>query len=784
MAAPHPQPGRLHLRLQASGDEQSLAALLLTPRGMVPLPPIPLDPPEALGTLRTLLERWQRTLRFAYVIERPGAEPAAVQDTSQALLAALDRFWRQPGWAPLHQALADYPGLPLWLEIPPPPGAKPQPRHPLALAEQLPWEHLALDQRPIWRVRSAAASLPPRPMGTQWRRPRLLLIIGPSKGLDLKEQITRLGALDRAGRISLHTLTGEQSSSDVALNSLRDPQGWDGLIYLGHGDPIPEGGGGLRLERGMLAGPALADALRQAAPQLVLLSRCHGTDLVPLCLEAGVSWVWSCRGEVSDPIAVAAFVALLEALEAGDSLPAATAIAGQAIEGAFPGSSGMISLEGRADSPPLRLPLRRRRLWSQRLARSQRRQLVATGVALGLGLVAYGPRSGAGHPWGLPNTLLNFRLKAQKDWRDLRGVPPTPGDEDQTSPLVVWLLSSKVAYPEGKRVSREALSTVLWALPPERAPVVGIDVVLDDDGPQPVQPVATEALAALIQAQRRKVLFNITMHDNDNSQRPGAVGVASLPSPELRKAGLKSFDGTLGIPEDSLLSSEFPLQLIGAVGRNSFAGVLAFGGPAKAAGEGLPAGSVIDWSIDWLAPSVIQVVWIGEERFKSLRSATPPLPPGARVLVGVDKRGLAGEGASKGSPEPAADLYPVPNALIDQPSWQAFKADPVSWLNSEGDKNHLSGPVLQAVWSESLRRGHWLTPLAPLPTMALAAGLGVLLAAALERRRQRLLALAVISLVAVPTALELALGLRLLVPLLFPLGALWASCLSRRERDG
>ena len=784
MAAPHPQPGRLHLRLQASGDEHSLAALLLTPRGMVPLPPIPLDPPEALGTLRTLLERWQRTLRFAYVMKQPGAESAAVQDTSQALLAALDRFWRQPGWAPLHQALAENPGLPLWLEIPPPPGAQPQPRHPLALAEQLPWEHLPLNQRPIWRVRSAAASLPPRPMGTQWRRPRLLLIIGPSKGLDLKEQITRLGALDRAGRISLHTLTGEQSSTDVALQSLRDPQGWDGLIYLGHGDPSPEGGGGLRLERGMLAGPALADALRQAAPQLVLLSRCHGTDLVPLCLEAGVPWVWSCRGEVSDPIAVAAFVALLEALEAGHSLPAATAIAGQAIEREFPGSSGMISLEGRADSPPLRLPLRRRRLWSQRLARSQRRQLVATGVALGLGLLAYWPGWVTGHRSGLPNRLLDSRLGVQTAWRDLRGVPPTLGVQDQTFPLVVWLLSSKVAYPnQGKRVSREVLATVLQALPSERAPVVGIDVVLDDDGAQPVQPVATKALAELIQTQRRKVLFNITMHDN--SQRPGAVGVASLPSRALRKAGLKSFDGTLGIPENSPVLSEFPLQLIGAVGRNSFGGVLALGGPAKAAGEGLPAGSVIDWSIDWFDPSVIQVVWIGEERFKSLRSAAPPLPPGARVLVGVDRRGLAGEGASKGSPEPAADLYPVPNALIHQPSWQAFKEDPVSWLNSDGgDKNHLPGPVLQAVWSESLRRDHWLTPLAPLPTMALAAGLGVLMAAGMERRRQRLLALAVISLVAVPTALELALGLRLLVPLLFPLGALWASCLSRRKRDG
>ena len=781
MAAPHPKPGRLHLRLQASGDEHSLAALLLTPRGMVPLPSIPLDPPEALGRLRTLLERWQRTLRFAYVIKASDAEPAAVQDTSQALLAALDRFWRQPGWAPLHQALADNPGLPLWLEIPPPPGATPQPRHPLALAEQLPWEHLPLNLRPIWRVRSAAASLPPRPMGSQWRRPRLLLIIGPSKGLDLKEQITRLGALDRAGRISLHTLTGEQSSTDVALQSLRDPQGWDGLIYLGHGDPSPEGGGGLRLERGMLAGAALAEALRQAAPQLVLLSRCHGTDLVPLCLEAGVPWVWTCRGEVSDPIAVAAFVALLQALEAGHSLPAATASAGQAIEREFPGSSGMISLEGRADSPPLRLPLRRRRLWSQQLARSQRRQLVATGVALGLGLVAYWPGWVTGHRSGLPNRLLDFRLVVQTAWRDLRGVPPTLGVQDQTSPLVVWLLSGKVAYPEGTRVSRKVLATVLEALPPERAPVVGIDVVLDDDRDQLVQPAATRALAALIQAQRRKVLFNITVHYNRKSERPGKRGVASLPSPALRDAGLRSFDGTLGIPENS---PQFPLQLIGAVGRNSFGGVLASGGPAKAAGEGLPAGSVIDWSIDWFDPSVIQVVWIGEERFKSLRSAAPPLPPGARVLVGVDRRGLAGEGASKGSPGPAADLYPVPDALIHQPSWQAFMEDLLSWLNSEGDKNHLSGPLLQAVWSESLRRGHWLTPLEPLPTMALAAGLGVLLAAALERRRHHLLALSLISLLAVPVSLELALSLRVLVPMLFPLGALWASCLSRRERQG
>lgn len=780
MAAPLPQPGRLHLRLQAGGDAHSLAALLHTPRGMVPLPPIPLDPPAALGTLRTLLERWQRTLRITYVIKNPDAEPAAVQDTFQALLDALDRFWRQPGWAPLHQALEQHPGLPLWLEIPPPPGAAPQPSHPLALAEQLPWDHLPLQQRPIWRVRSLPSALPPQPARPQWRRPRLLLITGPSEGLDLKEQIERLEALNRAGRIALHTLTGERSSSEVALQSLQHPKGWDGLIYLGHGDPSPTSGGGLRLERGMMAGPALAEALRQAAPQLVLLSRCHGTDLVPLCLEAGVPWVWTCRGEVSDPIAVAAFVAFLEALEGGQSLPAATAIAGQAIERVFPGSSGMLSLEGRADSPPLRLPLRRRRLWRQRMARSQRRQLVATGVALGLGLVAYGPKSGAGHPLGLPNVLLNVRLQAQKDWRDLRGVPSTPPADQQPTPLVVWLLSHNLAYPNSSgRVSRQALMDVLRALPPVQAPVVGIDVVLDDDGSEPVQPEATRALATLIQTQRRPELFNISV--GAMSKRQAAVGEASLPSTILQEAGLRSSSGSLGIPEDSaeLQLQEFPLQLSQGVDEASFAWAVARARGGAPPRGGLPSGSVIDWSVDWFNPSVIQVVPISK-----VPPEAPPFPPGARVLVGVDRRGLPPKNGSLTPYDPARDVYLVPAALSTQASWLKATNEKTSWLNASSGEKSLPGPLLQAVWAESLRRGHWLTPLAPLPTMALAAGLGVLLAAALERRRHRLLALLLISLLAVPTALELALGVRLLVPLLAPLGALWASCLSRRERQG
>jgi hypothetical protein len=765
MAAPHPQTGRLHLRLQASGDKHSLAALLLTPRGVVPLPPIPMDPPDGPGLLQALLEHWQRTLRFAYVIERPGAESAAVQATAQALIAALDRFWRHPSWAPLHQALEQEPNLPLWLEIPPPPGTTPQPRHPLALAEKLPWEHLPLNQRPLWRVRSLTSSLPLRPARPRWRRPRLLLITGPSKGLRLEEQIERLSALDRTGRITLHTLRGEQSSIDSALNSLRDPQGWDGLIYLGHGEPSLEGGGGLRLGRGVLEGPALADALRQAAPQLVLLSRCHGTDLVSLCLEAGVPWVLAFRGEVPDTIALAAFAPFWQALVEGDSLLEASTRAHDALERRHPGSSPLLSLVGRVDAEPLRLPLRRRHLWRQRLASSQKRQLVATGLALGLGLVVYGV-DGLGwrtvRPWGLPNAnnaLLDHRLNIQSGWRLFRGVAPTPARVKEHSPLVVWLLNRKLAYRPGEqRVSRQVISQVLQALPPQQTPVVGIDVRFDDmHAEASVQPRDTATLAGLIRAQGRKKVFQIFVAEATPDQ---AKGDASRSAAFLKQHGLQEADARMGF-----LRRDVPLQLIWMEGP-IFAAMLA-GMPGEVPKELPSSGEIIDWSIDWFSNDdpLIKVVPIN-----TLHDANA-FPRGSRVLVGVGP-------PRSGSSEQTADLFDVPVALALQPSWRTIHEK----FDAPTDK--MSGALVRAVLAESLRRGHWLTPLAPLPTMALAAGLGVLLAVALERRRYRLLALALISLLAVPVSLELALSLRVLVPLLFPLGTLWASCLSRRERDG
>ena len=57
----------------------------------------------------------------------------------------------------------------------------------------------------------------------------------------------------------------------------------------------------------------------------------------------------------------------------------------------------------------------------------------------------------------------------------------------------------------------------------------------------------------------------------------------------------------------------------------------------------------------------------------------------------------------------------------------------------------------------------------------------MLLAAALERWRSRLLVLSMLSLLVLPLSLVLALAHQLLLCLLLPLAGLLASCLRRRE---
>jgi hypothetical protein len=771
----------LDLQLQETGDGQSLAAQLLTPSALVRLPPIPLDIEGRPGDLLQRAQRWQRAFRTTHIAKVAGTEPRRVQEAGAELLAALQRLLAHPTWGALPQALERHPQLPLRIEIPTAASASRPPGHPLLLAEQLPWEDLPLN-RPIWRICSAEPPSQRTPSPPQWRRPRLLVVVGPAKGLDVNAQMAPLRQLERGGRLELGELIGPKSSADNLRRCLADPRGWDGLVYLGHGEPRGGQVGLLALGDGsVLPGDNLSAAMAQATARglsWMLLSSCHSSELVPLCLQAGVPWLLSFRDEVPDPIALAAFLPVLADLERGHSLPQAAASARAALERQFPGSSQLLCLVARRDAQPLRLPLRRRQLWRRRLAQSQRSQLRAAGVVLGLALGVYG-LTGLGwstvRPLGLANPdnfLLDHRLNMQTGWRLLRGEPDEPQPAAKGSPLVVLLLTPKVAYPAGEqRVSRDVIRKVLQSFPPQRFPMVGLDIRLDDDNAGPtVQPQETARLAGLIKQQNRQELFQICFPSNSAGR---VAGDPTKSARILKQAGLQESNATMGVRY-----RDVPLQLVGSVS----AVPCRTPGPSFASrmsmtGVELPGdGEILDWSLDWFGGDnpLIRVVPINT--LDDLPDIPSTLPLGARVAVGVGLPSALGTtGAQTTTADQEADLFPVPSALAWRHSWQAIPET----FDARNDR--MPGALVQAVLAESHLRRSWLIPLSPLPTTALGAGLGVLLAAVLERRRSRMLALLLISLLAVPASFELALGTRMLVPLLFPLGALWATCLSRQE---
>jgi hypothetical protein len=98
----------------------------------------------------------------------------------------------------------------------------------------------------------------------------------------------------------------------------------------------------------------------------------------------------------------------------------------------------------------------------------------------------------------------------------------------------------------------------------------------------------------------------------------------------------------------------------------------------------------------------------------------------------------------------------------------------------QGAERKVPGVLIPAVLAQSRLLRHWLTPVPQTLTTALAAGLGVLLAAAQANRRGWLWLVAAIIVVALPLCWQLAIIQLWLLPLALPLAALTATALLRR----
>jgi hypothetical protein len=565
-----------------------------------------------------------------------------------------------------------------------------------------------------------------------------LLLVGDETGLSLQAEIDQLQALRRSDRIVLQTLRAAQSTLAELHRRLLEPTGWDGLVFLGHSDRDPAAGGRLQLGDGSwLAAAALEPELAHAAGsglQLVLLSSCSGMDLAQTAVAAGVPWTLCFREPVPDAAASAAFSALISELQEGTPLDGALQRVQQELEQPqLAGCQWLLSICTTGSAPPLRLPLRRRRLLQRRLAGSNRRQLIATAsCCLLAGLSAL-------VPWNPVSIyLLDRRLDLQRQWRQLTGQPGP-----QRQPLPVLLIDPRTteadygAPPTPGRLPRRALAAVLQRTPVAAVPRVGLDVVLDEAAPH------TAELAAVLRAQQRPLVLSGWFSADTAAASPGDRTRRLAPQLQATHLQTRRLDVNTPGRRDLAALQPLPLRLQEPITAEHFAAAL-----TKHPAPLLPADAVIDWSLDW------------SRLIRRLEPAELPTMQADVLLVG-----------STGTTDPShPDLFVAPGAA----------AASLAQL-SGGSARQIPGALVQAALAQSISLGHWLRPLPLLPLTALSSGLGVLLAAAISDRRRRLLLVTCIAAVAVPLALQLAVGQLLLLPLLLPLLALAAAAALRSD---
>ncbi|MFM7313301.1 MAG: hypothetical protein ACKO0M_09060, partial [Cyanobium sp.] len=393
---------------------------------------------------------------------------------------------------------------------------------------------------------------------------------------------------------------------------------------------------------------------------------------------------------------------------------------------------------------PLRGMVLRGDVLFRRLAGSQRRQAVAAAVALLLGLMA---DLDPANP--LSTYLLDRRLHAQKAWRQLTAQPgPAPADVQ-----VLLLRSRETPIP------RRTLADLLTSLPPQRFPSVALDYVLDEVGPDPA---AMDRLVEVIRRQQRpQLVVGYFGKGQWETAYPSAEdpGDGSRPIAALQQAGVQDRDLTLGTAAGSGPIQPSPMQLLVSLTDQQFASALArvfrlqLPVASRGAATGIPAEAVIDWSVDWSRG--IRVI-----NADGIDPARPPAVAPAPLLV-------VGSHSSRRKPD--ADLFRTP---------AAFRQATPPW---DGSASAMPGVIAQVVVAQSLALDHWFTPLSTSACTALAAGLGVVAAAALPGRGTRLKLLGLAVPITALGGLQLAVAAGVLVPIAFPILAFAGTCLLRRE---
>jgi hypothetical protein len=689
--------------------------------------------------LRELANSWW--LRFVrhHDPSQSWSNAKVVHEYAARLKREFQQWLLSPAWLPLQQLLTQFPGVSLSLAF-----------SGLDEADELlPWDS-AFPGRRIWRMAEPGAVVCTSGTAPS-RKPRVLLVVGAADDLDLNADISQLGRQAAFGRIELVVLQGKQATALGLQQQLIDPKGWDALVFLGHSQQDSRGGLLQMGDGSMLSGHALEQSLRQAALhglKLVLLNSCSGLDLAKSAARAGVAWSFCFLRSVPNQAASQVFARLMKLLAEGTELAHAISSLRQHLpyEAGVEGCDLLLTLVGLPAASEFYLPLSQRRRLLLRLRGTTALQCLS---AVSVSIAAFWIQ--ALQPWNPVNQeLLDRRLQVQAIWRQLTGQETVIASGKTVGSLPVLLLdqgrleSDFGVLSTPQRVSRLALAEALERIDPNRVPVIGLDVILDERRP------GTLELAAVLRDQKRRVVAGwIPNHIHaDTGLMPG---LRSRPLPELLQSGLdfKDIGTALMGASTPYATKPKPLQLFKSLTPDNFAVAL-----SREPHDSIPADAIVDWSVSWDH----WLRWLEPSDLEEIR---------AHVLLL----------ASDGQLTEQRDLFESPTARL-------FTLTEQARFSRAGVGNQIPGAHVQAVLIQSLNLNHWLTP-SPFPggfplTVA-AAGSGILLSAAVANRRKRVLWVLVISASAVPASLQVAVSTALLFPWFLPALALLVTTCSRHD---
>ena len=683
----------------------------------------------------------QRSWRQRFLVHHDATKDWAdggryVQESSSKLRKEFQQWLNDGEWLTLQRYLEKDPKADIVLQLE---GLS-------ADEEQLPWEMGWAGHR-CWRQINAQERSPKTGI-TKERCPRVLAVVGREEGVDLSTDIESLETQSKLGRIKLSVLRGRSCSANKLKEKLGDKAGWDAVVYLGHSSGGGDGGVLTLGNETLISGHALEASLGRAAQnglRLLLLNSCSGLELAKTGVRAGIDWVLCSLEPLPDVAASELFSQLLGKLGQGSEFnEAISELRNKLVEKeGLEGCTQLLAVLSRGRNHELKLPLSKRRRFFQRLRSSSLAQLVATGGLIGLGMAL---ELAAGNP--VSSQLLDRRLEIQRQWREATGQEFKQAASKGQEPIAVLVLDDRnqsLGIPKNQtpgRVNRLALAEILKRTNPD-VKRIGLDVVLDEDIP------GTKELAEQISLRTVQVIAGHYGASRNLDPRVRG-GEFSKPTQSLQRAGLISRDLAVGLPTRSdERTKQVPLRLIKPLGPEQFAVAL-----SNAGSPGLPNGAIIDWSINWAE----WIQWVQVEDLPQLR--TPVL------LVGSS-------GHNETDSQEPGDRFQTPLARR-----RTLSSDAKTSGNNDPD---IPGVHVQAVLLQSINLKHWLQQADLTAVTALMAGLGVGLAAGVERRSTRAGVVVAVAGLSIPVTLQIAVSTSFLVPWLLPIAALSAGALTRND---